>query len=173
MKGRKLTETALLLAVSFALSWLESFIPIRALCPIPGLKLGLANLAVTTAILFVGKRNAFAIVCLRPLLSFLLFGNATATLLSLCGGVFALCTVIVALPLYGRVFSLGGLSVISAVFHGIGQCLAACLVTESAAVLWYLPLLCAASSLTGLFTGSLMNTVTARLVPLYEKRRSS
>lgn len=169
MKSRKLTETALLLAVSFVLSWLESFIPIRALFPIPGLKLGFANIAVTAALLFVGKKNAFAIVLLRPLLALLLFGNVTSATLSLCGGTLALCATIVVLPFYRRVFSLGGLSVISAVFHGIGQCAAVCFFTESVAVLWYLPLLCAASSITGLFTGFLMNGVAARLAPLYEK----
>lgn len=163
MKTEKITVTALLLAVSFALSALEGFVPIGLLIPIPGLKLGLANIAVMAALLLVGKGAALTLVLLRPLLSLLVFGNATSCLLSLSGGMLAFSAVLLMLPLYRRVFSLGGISVLSAVCHGTGQIAAASMLMGSGSLFLYLPLLGAASAVTGLVTGWLMNVVMERL----------
>ena len=160
----KLTRTALLLAVSFVLSRVESLVPLNLIFPIPGLKLGLSNIAVMAAMLTVGKGAALSLVVLRPLLSLLLFGNFTGSVLSLCGGLFSIAAVSASLPLYRRTFSLGGISVISAVFHGIGQCAAASVLMRNAAMLGYAPLLCAASSVTGLFTGWVMNAVIPKFL---------
>ena len=166
--GEKLTRTALLLAVSFVLSWLESFVPLRLLFPIPGLKLGLANIAVTAALFAVGKKAALCLVVLRPPLSFFLFGNITGCALSLCGGLLSLTALLAALPLYRKTLSLGGISVLSAVCHGIGQCAAAAALMKSGAIFFYTPLLCAASSITGLFTGWMMNGVIFKILPKKE-----
>lgn len=164
-KREKLTRTASLLAVSFVLSWLESFVPLRLLFPIPGLKLGLANIAVTATLFTVGKGAALSLVLLRPLLSLLLFGNITGSILSLCGGLLAFAAVLTALPLYRKTLSLGGISALSAVFHGLGQCIAACFLMKNGAILLYAPLLCAASSLTGLCTGWMMNAALSPFMP--------
>lgn len=164
-----LTRTALLLAVSFVLSWLESFIPLRAFFPIPGLKLGLANAAVMTAMLTVGKRSALSIAVLRPILNLLLFGNATSFFLSLCGGLLSFAVLCALLPLYRRYVTLGGISVLCAVFHGIGQCAAAGVLMRSGGIWLYAPLLCAASCVTGLFTGWLTETVISHIIPKREE----
>lgn len=163
MKTGKLTLTALLLSLSFAISLLEAFVPINAVIPIPGLKLGFANIAVMAAFLQCGKGYALCITLFRPLLTFLLFGNVTSFILSLSGGILAFAGLLVTFGLYNKVFSFGGISVISALLHSTGQILAATVVVADTAVVAYLPLLAAASSVTGLFNGFIMNAVLSRL----------
>ncbi len=163
MKTGKLTLTALLLSLSFAISLLEAFVPIGAVIPIPGLKLGFANIAVMAAYLLCGKRYAFCITVFRPLLTFVLFGNVTSFILSLSGGVLAFLGILSTFKLYGKVFSFGGISVISALLHSTGQIFAATVVVADTAVIAYLPLLAAASAVTGLFNGFIMNVVLDRL----------
>ena len=161
MKTAKITATALLLSVSFILSLLEGYVPLNL---VPGLKLGFANIAVTTAVYMLGMRWAFLIVVLRPILSLLLFGNFTSFVLSLSGGIIAFASVCATKKLYGKICSFCGISVISAVCHSIGQIVAAIFVVSDSAVLSYLPLLCAASSVTGFITGCVMNSVIPRII---------
>ncbi len=163
MKTGKLTLSALLLSLSFAISLLESFVPINALIPIPGLKLGFANIAVMAAYLLCGRRYAFCIVFLRPLLTFFLFGNVTSFVLSLSGGLLSFAGICATLCLYDKVFSFGGISVILALLHSTGQIFAATVVVSDGSVFAYLPLLAAASSATGLLNGFIMNAVLSRL----------
>ena len=164
MKTGKLTVTAMLLSVSFAVSVIEGMIPLNFTAAVPGLKLGFANIAVAAALFMCGKSSAFCVAVLRPFLSFIVFGNVTSFILSLSGGLIAFCSLCMAEKLYGKVFSFCGLSVISAVFHSIGQITAACFVVSDIWIITYLPLLCAASSATGFLTGCFMNTVIPRLI---------
>ena len=163
MKTGKLTLTALLLSLSFAISLLESLVPINAIIPIPGLKLGFANIAVMAAYLLCGRRYALCVSLFRPLLTFILFGNVTSFILSLSGGLFAFVGLIMTFGLYNKAFSFGGISVISAILHSTGQIVAASFVVADSAVFGYLPLLAAASSVTGLFNGFIMNAVLSRV----------
>lgn len=163
MKTRKITLTALFVAISFALSLLEAFVPVAAVIPIPGLKLGLANIAVTAALFMCGKTAALSVAVLRPLLSLLLFGNVTGFFMSLCGGLFSFASLMLFFRFYGKVFTFGGISVMCAVFHSIGQITAASFVMTDLWVFSYLPLLCAASSAAGLLNGMIMNAVIGKL----------
>lgn len=163
VKTTKLTLTALFLSLSFMLSLLEGFVPISVFVPIPGLKLGFANIAVMAAILYCGRISALCIVVLRPLLNLLLFGNITSFILSLSGGLLSYFVLLFTVKLYKKAFTFGGISVISAVCHSIGQIIAASIVVTSGAVYSYLPLLCAASAVTGMLTGVVMNLVYSRL----------
>ena len=163
MKTGKLTLTAMLLSVSFALSLIESFVPINALIPLPGLKLGFANLAVMTAYILCDKVCALCVSLLRPVLMLFLFGNVTSFVLSISGAVLAYFGLVVSVRLYERVFSFGGVSVICALLHSVGQIIAASFVVSDGAVFAYLPLLCAASGITGLLNGFIMNAVISRI----------
>lgn len=164
MKTGKLTVTAMLLSVSFAVSVLEGMIPLNITAAVPGLKLGFANIAVVAALFMCGKAYAFSVVLLRPLLTLLVFGNITSFILSLCGGVLSFISLILASKMYGKVFSFCGISVISAVSHSIGQIIAASFVVSDAWIFAYLPLLCSASVITGFITGMLMNTLIPKLI---------
>ena len=163
MKTGKITLTALFLSFSFILSILEGFVPIAAIVPIPGLKLGFANIAVMAALIYCGRLPALCVVVFRPLLNLILFGNVTSFILSLSGGLLAYSVLLFTIKLYGKVFTFGGISVISAVCHSIGQIIAASFVVTSGAVYSYLPLLCAASAVTGIINGILMNMIISRI----------
>ena len=75
-KTQRLARAALLTALALGLSWMERFIPLQLLVPLPGIKLGLANLVTLFALYFLGGRMALAILCVRCLLGSL-FGAAS------------------------------------------------------------------------------------------------
>lgn len=175
MRTGKIPETALLLSLSFGLSFAERFVPVMVLFPIPGLKLGFANIAVMAALECCGAGSALAVVLLRPVLSYLFFGSVTGLVLSLSGGLLAFGALLLCmrgLRLYGSVFSYAGLSVVSAVFHSIGQIAAVSVVVSDGAIFGYLPVLCAASTLTGILTGAIMNAVIPRVCAARGIRRA-
>ena len=131
---RKLTILSLLVAVAMILSYIESLIP--PLTAVPGVKLGLSNIATVFALYTLGAPAAVAVSLVRVLLSALLFGNSVAFIYSLSGAAFALVSMI---PLSRtRVFSTVGVSVTGGVMHNAGQILAVSLVMRNAAISYYL-----------------------------------
>ena len=73
----------LLLAVALVLSYIESVIPLNF--GIPGMKLGLPNLAVVLTLYLFGWKEALLINLTRILLSGFMFGNMAGILFSLAG----------------------------------------------------------------------------------------
>lgn len=79
-KTRRLARSALLTALALGLSYMERFIPLQLLIPLPGIKLGLANVVTLFAVYFLGSRAALQILCVRCLLGALFGGgNVCAT----------------------------------------------------------------------------------------------
>lgn len=155
---KSIAYTALLLALSSALSLLEaSFIP----SSVPGVKLGLANICVFAAFIFVSKGAALFISFLRPALTFILFSNPYSFAISLCGSIFSYLALLIFAGTKDKVFSFVGISAISAAAHICGQFLAAHLLISSA-VWTYFPLSFALSVLCGVFTGIIMNVFFGR-----------
>ena len=147
---RQLTLCALLSALALGLSYLESQFPLSLLIPLPGVKLGLANIVTLFALLQLGAPGAFAILTVRCLLGSLFAGNVSALLFSLLGGFLAMAVMAL---LRRSPLSVYGLSVAGAAAHQTGQVLAAVLLLGSWAPLSYLPLLWLASLVTGCVTG--------------------
>ena len=143
---KAITTCAVLAALALALSYLESFFP--PLLPLPGVKLGLANIVTVYAL---GASSALAILVVRCLLGSLFAGNASALLFSLLGGLAAML-VMIALHALPRL-SVYGVSVGGAAAHNCGQVAAAMLTLGSAAPLAYLPFLLLVSVFTGALTG--------------------
>ena len=146
---KAITTCAVLAALALALSYLESFFP--PLLPLPGVKLGLANIVTVYALYALGASNALAILVVRCLLGSLFAGNASALLFSLLGGLAAML-VMIALHALPRL-SVYGVSVGGAAAHNCGQVAAAMLTLGSAAPLAYLPFLLLVSVFTGALTG--------------------
>lgn len=157
--ARRVTLCGMLTALAFALAFLEHLLPIQAVIPVPGIKLGLANIVTLFALGFLDKRYAVCIVVVRCLLQNVLFGSVSALLFSLSGGLLALFCMAVLFHGYGSWFSLFGISVAGAACHNLGQVLCAMVYFQSAAILSYLPVLLALSIPMGLLTG-LVGTVT-------------
>jgi len=149
---RRLTRCAVLTALALALSVAEGLAPIVVLLPLPGLRLGLANLVTVYALCRLGKRDTLLILLARCFLGALLGGNLSALAFSLTGGLMAFVTMSVLLHLPR--LSLFGVSIAGAAAHNTGQILAATVVLGSSAPVLYLPALLLASVVTGAVTGA-------------------
>lgn len=147
---RQLTLCALLTALALALSYMEGFLPIL---PLPGAKLGLANIVTLFALYALGPAQALLILIARCLLGAMFAGNLNALLFSLLGGLAAMVMEI----LLKRIpkLSIYGVSIGGAAAHHCGQVAAAMLTLGNTAPLGYLPLLLWVSLLTGAATGLL------------------
>ena len=165
---RKLTILSLLVAVAMILSYIESLIP--PLTAVPGVKLGLSNIATVFALYTLGAPAAVAVSLVRVLLSALLFGNSVAFIYSLSGAAFALVSMI---PLSRtRVFSTVGVSVTGGVMHNAGQILAVSLVMRNAAISYYLAPLVLSGTVAGVAIGIASALLVKRLLPYINKKGS-
>lgn len=142
----------MLTALALALSYAERFIPLQLLVPLPGIKLGLANIVTLVALYRMKPKYAFAILIPRCILGAVFGGGVTGLLFSLTGGLLALITMAAAKRT--PAFSVYGVSVLGAAAHNIGQILAAMALMRSVYVGAYLPWLLIAAIVTGLLTGA-------------------
>ena len=150
MSTRKLTTLGLYTALSLAIFLLESLLP--PLLPLPGIKLGLANIVTLILLRRSSLRDTFLVVLARILLSSFFYSQAISLLYSLLGGLFSLLIMYLLNRLLKAHF-LYLTSIFGGIFHNLGQITAACLSTSSLFPLSYLPLLLLSGILTGLFTG--------------------
>lgn len=155
---RRLCRMGMFIALALILSYLESLLPIQP--AIPGVKLGLANLATMVALYSMDAGAAFAISVCRVVLASILFGNLTMMLYSLSGAVFSL--VIMIFLRRFACFSPVGVCIAGGSMHNIGQLLVAGLVVETKAIWYYFPLLCVAGVISGLLIGILSGIVIQR-----------
>ena len=148
---KQLTLCALLTAMALALSYLENLFPLSLAIPVPGVKLGLANIVTVFALWALGPGQTLLILLARCFLGALFAGNMNALVFSLLGALSALGTMV--LLSRRRALSIYGVSVGGAAAHNCGQIAAALLTLGSTAPLYYLPVLLAVSLLTGGLTG--------------------
>ena len=147
-RSKELAVCGMLTALAIILSIVERMFPLDAIIPIPGVKLGLANVVTLFALTRLGLRDSLAVVVVRVTLASLLMGSVTAFLFSL-----ALIVMWALLHAEGKFCSLLGVSVAGAAAHNIGQIAAAVLWMKTTAVLAYLPYLLLMSVPLGLVTG--------------------
>ena len=148
---RELTVCAMLVALALALSYLESFFPLSLVIPLPGVKLGLANVVTLFALYALGPGQAVVILLGRGFLGAMFAGNINALLFSLLGGAAALAMMM--LLSRGRRLSIYGVSIGGAAAHNCGQVAAAVWTLGNTAPLYYLPVLLGVSLGTGTLTG--------------------
>ena len=146
---KQLARCAVLAALALALSYVEGMFPLPV--PLPGFRLGLANIVTVFALYALGAPHALAILLVRVLLGAMFAGNASALIFSLFGGLAALG--VMALLVRAERLSVYGVSVGGAAAHNIGQVCAAMLTLGSRAPLAYLPVLLLVSLFSGALTG--------------------
>ena len=150
---KKIAQGGLLVAIALVLSLVEKMFPLQAVVPIPGIKLGLANVVTLFALTLLGTQAALTILLCRVTLASVFMGSITGFLFSLFGGLLALLVMRLLLLREDRWFSLVGVSIGGAAAHNIGQIGAAILTLGTLNVAAYLPLLLVSSIPMGWVTG--------------------
>ena len=156
MKTKKIAVLALAIALAMILSFVESQIP--AFVAIPGVKIGLANIAVVFVLYKLGWKEAVLISLVWVFMVSVLFGTAVSLFYSVAGAVLSL-TGMVLLKRTG-LFSTVAVSVTGGVLHNVGQILMACLLLETNVIVYYLPFLI----LSGVIAGVVIGVVAAIMV---------
>lgn len=163
MNRKKIKNIAfygMMIALALVFSYLESFIPINALIPIPGVKLGLSNIVVLFALYTMKPIDAFVISVIRIFIAGLLFGNPMTIAYSFVGGMLSL---LVMWLLKKTTLSIVGVSMVGGICHNIGQLAVAVVLTETVRIAYYLPVLLLSGMITGLLMGLVANLVVDRV----------
>lgn len=164
---RRLTRLALLTAVALSIHLLEGQIPPPL--PIPGAKLGLANVITLYTMFTIGPGDTLLVLLARILLGSVFSGRATTLLYSLAGGL--LCYAITCLLrkiLSDRQLWVAG--VLGGICHNVGQIAVAIAITRTPALVVYLPWLLLCGMGTGLFTGLCAQILIKKLPEKLKKR---
>jgi len=162
MKSKKTALYGLLVALAFILSYIETLIPFPVM---PGIKIGLANLVVITALYGMGSKEAFVLSLIRIILVGFTFGNLSTMLYSLAGGL--LSWLVMVLSKKRKWFSMVGVSVLGGVSHNIGQIIVAILTVNNVYIITYLPILLITGVVTGAFIGLLAALILKRIKNLF------
>lgn len=170
-KLRRLCLDAMLLGGALLLSYLEAILPLTIWLPLPGFKLGLANILITLTFVTISPWDAAILSLSRITLMSLLFGNITGFTFSLCGGMLSYLGLWLLAHWGKRLFSMIGVSVGCAALHNLGQLLAAALIFGTEVILGYLPILLIAALLFGTVTGELLRLILPRFSRLLEETR--
>ncbi len=148
---KKLVLLSLMISQALVLSYVESWIPVPV--PVPGVKLGLANIVTMTVVAFMGPAETFMLVLLRCLLSSMFGGGIIVFLFSIAGGLLSAAVMLVLYKKFSRLFSVIGISIAGAISHNIGQIVVASIVMKEISVFGYLPVLFVSGIITGCFVG--------------------
>lgn len=151
MKNRTARLTTLALTISFAmiLSYIESRIP--AFVAIPGIKVGLANIAVIFTLYRFGVKEAITVSLIRVFLVSFLFGSIASMFYSISGAVLSLTAMILLKKL--TPLTEVAISVVGGVMHNIGQIIAASIMLSTNVVVYYLPFLLVSGTIAGIVVG--------------------
>ena len=147
--NKRIALLGVLAALAIILSYLESLIP--PLVAMPGVKMGLANIAVMYALFKLGFSNAFFISLVRNIAIFLLFGGFIALLYSVAGAALSLC--VMCLLKRFSPFTELGVSVAGGVTHNFAQILVAIFMFSTSSLILYLPILVVSGALAGIVIG--------------------
>lgn len=168
-KAASLALDGAMLVLALALSYVEEVIlPLRML-PVPGFKLGLANLVVMTVFVYIGIADAAVISLLRVTITAVLFGTPITFWFSFAGAVCALLLLFLLYRLHFCRLSWTGVSILCAAAHNFGQAFAAMIFFGVAAIVSYLPWLVLMAVAGGAVTGAVMCILCRRLFPLRDK----
>lgn len=155
---KKLCVYSVLCAACMVLGYVESLLDLAFIAP--GIKLGLANIAACTLILYGDIKGAFAVNVARILLSALLFGSFVSLAFAISGGL----TSMAAMYLVNKTarFSPVGVSIVGGVIHNTVQC-AAGVIFVGYGVVYYLPVLLVCGVISGAAVGIITSLVLKRI----------
>lgn len=156
---KKLTTIGLLSSFALIIFVIEGWLPPLG---IVGAKLGLSNIVVLFTMVYLGRKEALCVLCIKILLGTLFSGNVIGMIFSVIGGFLAFAVMSVALC-FLKDKRLSIVSILGGTVHNIGQLFAAVFVMKTTLVFSYLPYLVVAGIFTGLFNG-LATQFTLKLI---------
>lgn len=159
MDYKKIPYYGLFAALAILMGYVEMLIPVPV--PIPGVKLGLANVIIIIMMYFMDTKSAFFVSLIRVVLSGLLFAGFAGLLYSLSGAM--LSFFVMALLKKTDKFSIVGVSIAGGVFHNVGQIIVAALAVENVKMAYYLPFLLVSGVVTGMLIGIVAKTALGYL----------
>lgn len=146
--ARRIAFSAIMVALAMIMSYIELLIPFYGNAF--GIKLGLANIIILTALFVLNTKYAFVISTIRVILISILFGNVYSFAFSMAGAILSI--IIMSLLKLMKSFSIIGISIAGAVFHNLGQISVAVIVLGKG-MIYYLPVLLVSGIVTGLIIG--------------------
>lgn len=155
----KLAYLGLFSAVAIIFGYVESLIPF--FMGIPGIKLGLANLAVLFLLQKYSAKEAALVSVVRILVIGFMFGNLFSILYSMAGAFLSLT--VMTLMIKKTDFSLVGVSVGGGIAHNVGQLIIAMLTVSSLNLIYYAPALLISGVITGIVIGKSTEEVAKRI----------
>lgn len=160
---KKIVRLSMFLALGVVLNIIESLLPV--LIPVPGVKLGIANTIGLIVLYFYGAKEYILIGFLRVLLVALLRTGigSTAFLLSLSGWLISTLFVLI-VYLFNKA-SIYGLSMGSAVMHGVGQIIMVMIIYQMPQMINYLPILV----ISGIISGNVLALLSSELLKRLDK----
>ena len=160
MKTKKITFISMMLGLALIIFTVEAQIP--PLAPIPGIKLGLANVINLMVLYILGRKESFTVLVLRISLSSIFSGNITGFMYSLSGGL--VCFMFISVTsLFLKENRMWIVSVFGAIGHNCGQIMMALFLLKTLQLIWYLPILLISAVITGFFTGMVAQITLKKL----------
>ena len=141
---------SLLTAIALTIFMIENQIP--APVPIPGVKLGLANIITLVTMVLLGRREAGAVLLVRIIMGSIFAGSPSTLIYSMAGGLLAYLVMCLTISLFNEK-QLWIVSALSAIAHNAGQLMACALIVKTPGVMAYAPILAVSGVITGVFTG--------------------
>ena len=164
---KKIALSAILIALALALSYTERFIPLQMVIPLPGIKLGLANIVTLVALCLLGWKDTLWIVVLRCIMGAVFGGGISGLLFSMTGGLLSLS--VMALAEKMEKLSIYGISILGAAAHNVGQICAAMVLMQTVYIGAYLPYLLIVAVFTGFATAAAASGIL-KILPKVIKR---
>lgn len=149
-KTKKLVTLSMVVALAMILSFIESRLP--TFVPIPGIKVGLANIAIVFALYKLGKWESLVVSIVRVVLVSILFGNAVSLWYSLAGATLSLILMILLKSF--TPLSTVTISTVGGIAHNIAQIGVACILLETDLITYYLPFLLISGTIAGIAVGT-------------------
>ena len=149
-KTKKLALMALLTAIALTIFVVENQLP--APVPVPGVKLGLANIITLVTMLLLGKKEAGAVLLVRVLMGAMFAGSPSTLLFSAAGGLLAWLVMCLTVGLFDQKL-LWIVSALAGLPPNFGQLLTCALVVKTPGIFAYAPILAVSGVITGVFTG--------------------
>ena len=160
--AKKLAFLGLCTAIAMVFAWVESQLP-PLVAAVPGIKLGLPNIAIVFILYRYGWKEAAAVSFVRIVAVSLLFGNPIMIAYSLAGGFLSLLGM--TLLKKTDLLSVTGVSVAGGVLHNVGQILMAMLIMSTAELGYYLIILAVTGTVSGIFVG-LCGSFAVKRIPI-------